>query len=206
MKVQSERGRHRRSIPGSVTALRDSPAPEPILLIAEIVSALSSREASSSHAVKVIALRSSGAADPAGREVMSLTRLEANLRHRSPDLLIIHHVGKTADHLFYVMDCADDVTGAAPSTDPGYRPATLGSRLMLGPLGPEVALECTRRLLAGLASLHEAGMVHRDVKPSNCLFVKGDLKQLFCDHRSSLSALAGRTVRLRKAYQRPDTE
>jgi hypothetical protein len=31
-------------------------------------------------------------------------------------------------------------------------------------------------MLAGLASLHEAGMIHRDVKPANCLFVDGQLK------------------------------
>ncbi|OHB68529.1 MAG: hypothetical protein A2V70_04210 [Planctomycetes bacterium RBG_13_63_9] len=128
------------------------------------------------RAVKVIALHRSGMTDPAGREITSLTRLEANLRRSHPNLLSIHHVGKTADHLFYVMDPADDVSGSRASASAGYRPATLEGRLADGPLPPEECLRYSRELLMGLASLHEAGMVHRDVKPANCLFVDGELK------------------------------
>ena len=128
------------------------------------------------RAVKVIPLSRSGTTDPAGREITSITRLEANLRRLHPSLLHIHHVGKTADHLFYVMDLADDVSGGPGSSQPGYRPATLQSRLESGPLPPEECYRCAGQLLAGLASLHQAGMVHRDVKPANCLFVDGELK------------------------------
>jgi serine/threonine protein kinase len=71
------------------------------------------------RAVKLIPLRRSGTTDAAGREIMSLTRLEANLGHRHPNLLSIHHVGKTAEHLFYVMDLADDVSGR-PAPHPIY--------------------------------------------------------------------------------------
>jgi serine/threonine protein kinase len=128
------------------------------------------------RAVKVIPSHRSGTTDPAGREITSLTRLEANLRRQHPNLLNIHHVGKTVDHLFYVMDLADDVSGSPGSSQPGYRPATLQSRLEGGPLPPGECHRYARQLLAGLASLHEAGMVHRDVKPANCLFVAGELK------------------------------
>jgi len=128
------------------------------------------------RAVKVIPLCRSDRADRAGREITSLTRLEANLRRRHPNLLNIHHVGKTTDHLFYTMDAADDVSGTSASLQSDYQPATLRSRLEGGPLPPEECLRCAQQLLAGLAWLHESGMVHRDVKPSNCLFVDGELK------------------------------
>jgi serine/threonine protein kinase len=158
------------------------------------------------RAVKLIPLRRSGTTDAAGREIVSLTRLEANLGHRHQNLLNIHHVGKTADYLFYVMDLADDVSGRPasdyckgispkksieadadvnvphPSPLPKgegtyeYQPATLRKRLESGPLDAEECFSCARQLLAGLASLHGAGMVHRDVKPANCLIVAGELK------------------------------
>jgi eukaryotic-like serine/threonine-protein kinase len=173
------------------------------------------------RAVKLIPLRRSGTTDAAGREIVSLTRLEANLGHRHQNLLSIHHVGKTADYLFYVMDLADDISGRpasdccegliiqkslnppanphpGPSPHPNplpkgegtymgpvpkgegtyeeYQPATLQKRLEIGPLDPKECFTCARQLTAGLASLNQAGMVHRDVKPANCLFVGGELK------------------------------
>ena len=128
------------------------------------------------RAVKLIPLRQTGRADPAGREIVSLTHLETRIGSYHPNLMVIHHVGKTADYLFYVMDLADDASGSAISCDPSYRPATLEDRLDSAPLGPDECLRHARQLVAGLAGLHEAGMVHRDVKPSNCLFVDGALK------------------------------
>jgi eukaryotic-like serine/threonine-protein kinase len=128
------------------------------------------------RAVKVISRARVGNRDPAGREVASLTRLEVNLCRHHPNLLTIHHVGETADHLFYVMDLADDLSGHADPTHPDYRPATLDNLLAAGPLDPAKCERCAEQLLSALACLHEAGMVHRDVKPANCLFVGGELK------------------------------
>jgi serine/threonine protein kinase len=128
------------------------------------------------RAVKVIPLHATGTTDPAGREITSIIRLEASFRRQHPNLLTIYHVGKTAEHLFYVMDPADDVSGGPPSLEASYGPATLQSLLENGPLPPQECSRCARQLLAGLAFLHEAGMVHRDVKPANCLFVDGQLK------------------------------
>ena len=64
-------------------------------------------------AVKLIPLHAGGRADPAGRELVSLKHLEAHVGMQHPDLLGIHHVGKTDQHLFYLMDPADDLSGRA---------------------------------------------------------------------------------------------
>ena len=142
------------------------------------------------RAVKLIPRHRVGRPDPAGREIASLVRLEANQRCRHPNLLTIHHVGETAEHLFYVMELADDLTHPdSASADKaasgslsrsaqyaGYRPATLENRLADGPLEVAECERVARQLLAALACLHEAGMVHRDVKPANCLFLGGELK------------------------------
>ncbi len=128
------------------------------------------------RAIKIIAAARSGTVDPAGREITSVIRLEANLRRQHPNLVNIHHVGECPGHIFFVMDLADDMTGTPGSADPSYRPATLQSRLQAGPLTPEECWRRTSELLAGLAALHDAGMVHRDVKPANCLFVGGELR------------------------------
>jgi eukaryotic-like serine/threonine-protein kinase len=128
------------------------------------------------RAVKVIPKARENGHNPVGREIASLTRLQADFCRRHPNLLAIHHVGETAEHLFYVMDLADDLSGKSDPTSPDYRPATLENLLAAGPLD---AADCERyaeQLLAALACLHDAGMVHRDVKPANCLFLGGELK------------------------------
>ncbi len=128
------------------------------------------------RAVKIIPMQRPGGGDSAGREITSLTRLEANLHTRHANLMDIDHVGKTTGHLFYVMAPADDVHGRPASIGDDYLPATLDSLLADGPMAPDECWSHAEQLLAGLAALHAAGMVHRDVKPANCLIVGGRLK------------------------------
>ncbi|MFC1806101.1 serine/threonine-protein kinase [Planctomycetota bacterium] len=127
-------------------------------------------------AVKLIRREATDASGRAARETASLIRYEANTRGQHEALLAIHHVGQTAEFLYYTMDAADDVSGQPASPGADYRPATLASRLEVGALSPAESLLFARQLLAGLACLHRNGLVHRDVKPSNCVFVDGKLK------------------------------
>jgi eukaryotic-like serine/threonine-protein kinase len=154
------------------------------------------------RAVKLIALHGGAATDLAGREIVSLKYLESQVGMQHPNLLGIHHVGKTATHLFYIMDPADDASGQAASSDPGYRPATLAQRLEAGPLPAAECLCCTRQLLSGLAQLHAAGRVHRDVKPANCLFVSGQLKLADFGLLTAANPLVSRVGTLK--YMPPD--
>jgi len=128
------------------------------------------------RAVKIIAAARSGAVDLAAREVTSVVRLEANLQRQHPNLVHIHHVGECPGYMFFVMDLADDLTGTPGSADLSYQPATLQNRLQAGPLPAKNASGAWVNYWRGLAALHDAGMVHRDVKPANCLFVAGELR------------------------------
>lgn len=128
------------------------------------------------RAVKIVPLRGTGAIDPAGREIVSLSCLEQTARVRDPNLVTIHHVGRTADYLFYTMDTADDVSGGPVSPGAEYTPATLAVRLRCGPVAGDDCVRWSKQLLSALACLHREGLAHRDVKPSNCLFIDGQLK------------------------------
>jgi len=128
------------------------------------------------RAVKVVPLRGADSGDPAGREIVSLSRLEQTAHVRDPNLVTIHHVGTTANHLFYIMDPADDISGVPASCVAEYTPATLAVRLGHGHLSGDECVRWSKQLLSALACLHQQGLVHRDVKPSNCVFIGGELK------------------------------
>jgi tRNA A-37 threonylcarbamoyl transferase component Bud32 len=85
------------------------------------------------------------------------SRILANLSH--PNLLPVHRAG-VADGLFWYI------------TD--YMPGdTLADRLRRGPLTPAEATALGADLLAALEAAHEAGVVHRDIKPGNIFLRDG---------------------------------
>lgn len=112
----------------------------------------------------------------AGITCYELSALETYCRKvtRHPYLITVYHVGAAGRWLYYTMELADDQDTPGAVKDPfpeGYRPLTLATIIKGGRLKIDVAVEIALRLLRGLAKLHELDLLHRDVKPSNIVFV-----------------------------------
>ena len=84
------------------------------------------------------------------RRFLREARLAARLSH--PNVVQVYDAGETEAHLFIVMEYV-----------PG---ASLAGR---GKISPEEAVQLVLQACAGLQHAHEAGLVHRDVKPANLL-------------------------------------
>ncbi len=100
--------------------------------------------------------------------------LQGLIRYRScnhPNLLTVHHIDRLDDgSIYYTMALADNL---ADSSDE-YLPDTLANRLeQRGPLPAECVQQLAEELLGGLEALHRLGLVHRDVKPDNILWIGG---------------------------------
>jgi len=125
------------------------------------------------RALKIIDTERMGKAGVVCRERAALeTYCRKITRH--PYLVTVYHVGEIGSLLYYTMELADDRTmrGLVRDTFPeNYRPLTLDTIIRGRQLQVEVALELARRLLRGLAKLHSLDLVHRDIKPTNIIFV-----------------------------------
>jgi serine/threonine protein kinase len=76
-----------------------------------------------------------------------------------------------------VFDCGEDASLGPYIAMELFEGETLAERLESGPLSVVEAIRLFLPLLDGLASAHEKGIVHRDVKPANVL-VRGGLGKL----------------------------
>src|SRR5262249_4352885 len=112
---------------------------------------------------------------PFEREFEGIRKFEPVSRTDESQVDILH-VGRNdqAGYFYYVMELADDQeTGQAIDPD-NYSPKSLKSELhSRGRLSLEACLQIGLSLSTALQHLHKHGLVHRDVKPSNIIFVNG---------------------------------
>ncbi len=107
--------------------------------------------------VKLMCGRFSGDCPLARRHRRALSRV-ASMQH--PNIMPIQAWGRAADgRSFIVMPWAEHAHDLRTWMD--------------GPMGVEDAVPLGLQLLAGVGHLHQAGLVHGDVKPRNCLVHPG---------------------------------
>lgn len=109
-------------------------------------------------------------------------RIMASIRH--PNVSQVWDYGEDAGRPFFIMEFACDNLGALMGET--YR-VEAPSR----PLPPPMAMEYAMQTLRGLARLHHAGIIHRDIKPFNLLLTEDDRVKII---DFGLSKLRGETA------------
>lgn len=144
-----------------------------------------------SRAVKIVRRDHHTSTESFEREFKGLQKFEPVSRAHEGlvDVLTLGMLPKGAG-FYYVMELADSVkprpqeSGLAVPIAPRraedstfYQPRTLRADLKSrGALPADEVITLGLKLTAALAHLHAAGLVHRDVKPSNILFIGGEPK------------------------------
>lgn len=127
------------------------------------------------RAVKIVYRSNFSHARPFDREFTGIQKYEPVSRSQG-GLMDILQVGRNEQggYFYYVMELADDVSSGQTINPESYTPRTLAyERSHRGHLPFDECLSVGLALSSALAALHKHGLVHRDVKPSNIVFVNG---------------------------------
>jgi serine/threonine protein kinase len=127
------------------------------------------------HAVKIVKARNFPHSAPYEREFKGIEGF-ASISRTHPGLVQVLHIGRhdAQGCFYYIMELADDAGGTTPLDPNRYSPKTLASELARRRHLPvSESVQVGLALCSALRHLHERQLVHRDVKPSNIIFVEG---------------------------------
>ncbi|MEI6395130.1 MAG: serine/threonine-protein kinase [Verrucomicrobiota bacterium] len=125
------------------------------------------------RAVKIVHRQSFDHDRPFEREFEGILKFEPISRRHESQVDILH-VGRGDDCFYYVMELADDQASGGQINPDQNTPRTLKSDLLFhGRLPFEECVRIGLALATALENLHGNGLAHRDVKPSNIIFVNG---------------------------------
>jgi WD40 repeat protein len=127
------------------------------------------------RAVKVVHRARFLEARPYEREFEGIQKYEP-ISRTNDGLVDVLQIGRNDDagSFYYIMELADDAAGQQTPSVAAYIPKTLARQIQTrGRLPYEECLTLGLTLNLALGHLHRHGLMHRDVKPSNIIFVNG---------------------------------
>jgi hypothetical protein len=127
------------------------------------------------RAVKIVYRHTFRDQRPFEREWMGIRRFEPISRSHEGFLDVLHvGLNESEGYFYYVMELGDDQCAGQTIDPQNYTPKTLASEISRsGSLPCQDCLQLGLALSQALAEMHKKGLVHRDVKPSNIVFVNG---------------------------------
>jgi WD40 repeat protein len=127
------------------------------------------------RAVKIIYRRNFSDQRPYEREFRGLQKFEPISRSHDGFVDILDTgLDEAQGCFYYVMEVADDVESGNKIDPESYKPKTLDKEKAEGGCVPvQTCVSLGVSLSAALAYLHQHGLLHRDIKPTNIIFVNG---------------------------------